>query len=193
MSSTKFVFFRADQKTKMVDLASDWLRHFQLLLCNCRTEFKETWQEASTQCPLPNLCFSRLIRKPRWPPWPLIGWDVFDFYATAEWNSIKLDKISRSSTRFVFFIPIRKPRWPPPPWPLAETFFTSSLHYLITQSSFEFFCCRTRTSNTTRRFRQVKVTDIDVPWWSRRRCRTVSRTRRAARKHSMDMPDSACK
>ena len=113
-SSTKFVFFCADQKTKVIDLASDWLRHFRLLLCNCRTEFKETWQEASTQCPLPNLCFSRLIRKPRWPPWPLIDWDMFDLYAIAEWNSIKLEKISRSSIRFVFFIPIRKPKCPPP-------------------------------------------------------------------------------
>ena len=33
-SSTKFVFFRADQKNKMADLASDWLRHFWLLLWN---------------------------------------------------------------------------------------------------------------------------------------------------------------
>ena len=28
MSSTKFVFFRADRKNKMAALASDWLRHF---------------------------------------------------------------------------------------------------------------------------------------------------------------------
>ena len=31
-SSTKFVFFRADRKNKMAALASDWLRHFWLLL-----------------------------------------------------------------------------------------------------------------------------------------------------------------
>ena len=31
------------------------------------------------------------IRKTRWPPWPLIGWDIFDFSSeTAEWNSTKL-------------------------------------------------------------------------------------------------------
>ena len=33
------------------------------------------------------------IRKTRWPPWPLIGWDIFDFSSeTAEWNSTKLDR-----------------------------------------------------------------------------------------------------
>ena len=34
MSSTKFVFFGADRKDKMATLASDWLRHFLLLLWN---------------------------------------------------------------------------------------------------------------------------------------------------------------
>ena len=57
MSSTKIVF-RADRKNKMAALASDWLRHFWLLLWNRWTEFYETWQEARSQCPLPSLCFS---------------------------------------------------------------------------------------------------------------------------------------
>ena len=69
------------------------------------------------------------------PPWPLIGWDIFDSSSvTAEQNSTKLDrkqnlnvlyqvrvilrnltgsKISTSSTKFVFFGPIGKTRWPP--------------------------------------------------------------------------------
>ena len=133
--------FRADWKNKMAALASDWLRHFRLLLWNRSMEFNETWQEARSQCPLPSLCFSgRLekqdgrpglwlaetfstsplkplngiqrnltgskistsstkfvffgpIGKTRWPPWPLIGWDIFDFSSeTAEWNSTKLDR-----------------------------------------------------------------------------------------------------
>ena len=50
--------FWADQKNKMAALASDWLRHFQLLLWNRWTEFNETWQEARSQCPLQSLCFS---------------------------------------------------------------------------------------------------------------------------------------
>ena len=133
--------FRADWKNKMAALASDWLRHFRLLLWNRWTEFNKTWQEARSQRPLPSLCFSgrsekqdgrpglwlaetfstsplkplnriqrnltgskistsstkfvffRLIRKTRWPPWPLIGWDIFDFSSeTAERNLTKLDR-----------------------------------------------------------------------------------------------------
>ena len=56
--STKFVFFRADWKNKMAAPASDWLRHFRLLLWNRWTEFNETWQEARSQRPLQSLCFS---------------------------------------------------------------------------------------------------------------------------------------
>ena len=49
--------FWADRKNKTAALASDWLRHFRLLLWNCWTEFNETWQEARSQRPLPSLCF----------------------------------------------------------------------------------------------------------------------------------------
>ena len=47
--------FQVDRKNKMATLASDWLRHFLLLLW---TEFHETWQEPRSQCALPSLCFS---------------------------------------------------------------------------------------------------------------------------------------
>ena len=50
--------FWAVRKNKMAALASDWLRHFRLLLWNRWTEFNETWQEARSQLPLPSLCFS---------------------------------------------------------------------------------------------------------------------------------------
>ena len=49
--------FRADLKNTMAALASDWMRHFRLLLLNRWTEFNETWQEARSQR-LPSLCFS---------------------------------------------------------------------------------------------------------------------------------------
>ena len=39
---------KTDQKTKMVALASDWLRYFRLLLCNHWMEFNETWPEAKS-------------------------------------------------------------------------------------------------------------------------------------------------
>ena len=42
----------------MAALASDWLRHFRLLLWKFWTELNETWQEARSQRPLPSLYFS---------------------------------------------------------------------------------------------------------------------------------------
>ena len=67
----------------MAALASDWLRHFLLLLWNGWTEFKETWQEARSQRPLPILCFSSRSEKSIWPLWPLIDWDIFWLFL---WN-----------------------------------------------------------------------------------------------------------
>ena len=103
----------------MAALASDWLRHFRLLLWNSWTEFNETWQEARSQCPLPSLCFSGRSEHLKWPPWPLIGCDIFAFPPKPlnrfQWN-LTGSKISMSSTMFVFFRPIGKTRWPP--WPL---------------------------------------------------------------------------
>ena len=37
--------------------------------------------------------FFGLIEKKTWPPWPLIGWDIFNFSSeAAERNSTKLDR-----------------------------------------------------------------------------------------------------
>ena len=109
--------FRADRKNKMAALASDWLRHFQLLLWNRQTEFNETWQEAISERPLPSLCFFVPIGKTRWPPWPLIGWDTFDFSSvTAERNSTKLDRKPDLNVLYqvcVFFRPMSKLKFPP--------------------------------------------------------------------------------
>ena len=67
--------------------------HFRHLLWNCWNEFNEPCQEAKSQHPLPRFCFSGRSEKQRWPPWPLIGWDIFDFSSeTAKRNSKKLDR-----------------------------------------------------------------------------------------------------
>ena len=63
----------------------------------------------------------RPIGKTRWPPWPLIDWDIFDFSSeTTERNSTKLDRKQDLNvlyqTKFVFFGPIGKTKWPP--WPV---------------------------------------------------------------------------
>ena len=50
----------------------------------------------------PSLCFFfGPTGKTRWPPWPLIGWDIFDFFSeTAERNSTKLDRKQDLNVRY---------------------------------------------------------------------------------------------
>ena len=161
--------FRADRKNKMAALASDWLRHFRLLLWNRWTEFNETWQEARSQCPLPSLCFLGRSEKQDGRPgsdWPRHFWlllwnrwtefnetwqearsqcplpslcfsggsekqvgrpdlwlaETFSTFPLKPLNGIQGNltgsKISKTSTRFVFFGPIRKQKWPP--WLISQ-------------------------------------------------------------------------
>ena len=60
------------------------------------------------------------IGKTKWPPWPLIGWDIFDFSSeTAERNSAKLDRKQALNAFYyfcVFQVNQEKTKWPP--WPL---------------------------------------------------------------------------
>ena len=60
------------------------------------------------------------IRKTKWPPWPLIGSDIFDFSSeTAERNSTKLDRKQALNAFYhvcVFQANQEKTKWPP--WPL---------------------------------------------------------------------------
>ena len=65
--------------------------------------------------------FFRPIGKRRWPPWPLIGWDIFDFSSeTTERNSTKLVRKQDINVFYqvCVFGPIGKTRWPP--WPLIR-------------------------------------------------------------------------
>ena len=70
------------------------------------------------------------IRKTRWPPWPLIGWDFFDFSSeTAERNSTKLDRKQDLNILYQvcdFWAHRKKQDGRPGLW-LAETFSTSLL------------------------------------------------------------------
>ena len=112
----KVCVFRADRKNKMAALASDWLRHFQLLLWNCWTEFNATWQEARSQRPLPSLCFSGRSEKQDDRPGLWLA-ETFSTSSLKLLNGVQRNltgsKISTSSTKFVFFGPIRKTGWPP--------------------------------------------------------------------------------
>ena len=119
MSSTKFCVFRVDRKNKMAVLASDWLRHFRLLLWNRWMEYNKTWQEARSRRPLPSLCFSGRSEKQDGRPSLWLA-ETFSTSLLETLNGIQRNltgsKISTSSTKFVFFGPIGKTRWPP--WPL---------------------------------------------------------------------------
>ena len=125
----KVCVFRADRKNKMAALASDWLRHFQLLLWNRWTEFNETWQEARSERPLQSLCFSGRSEKQDGRPYLWLA-ETFSTSSLKPLNGIQRNltgsKISMSSTKFVFFGPIGKQDGSPGLW-LAETFSTFSL------------------------------------------------------------------
>ena len=121
--------FRADRKYKMAALASDWLRHFRLLLWNRWTELNETWQEARSERPLPSMCFSGRLEKQAGRPGLWLA-ETFSTSPLKPLSGIQRNltgsKISTSSTKFVFFRPIGKTRWPP--WPLIgwHIFYFSS-------------------------------------------------------------------
>ena len=101
--------FRADWKNKMAALASDWLRHFRLLLWNRHTEFKETWKEARSQHPPPSLCFSGQSERQYSHPSLSLA-ETFSMFSLKSLNRIQRklsgSKISKSPTKFVFFRPI---------------------------------------------------------------------------------------
>ena len=98
--------FWVDRKNKMAALASDWLRHFQLLLWNRWTEFNETWQTARSQRPLPSLCVFGRCKKQDCHPGLWLP-ETFSTSPLKPLNGIKRNltrsKISTSSTKYVFF------------------------------------------------------------------------------------------
>ena len=89
----------------MAALASDWLRHFRLLLWNRCTEFNKTWQEARSQCPLPSLCFLGQSEKQDGRPGLWLA-ETFSTSPLKPLNGIKRNmtgsKISMSSNKFAF-------------------------------------------------------------------------------------------
>ena len=111
--------FQVDPKNKRAALAYDLPRHFQLFLWNRWIEFNKTWQEPRSQYPLPGLCFSGWSEKQDSRP---VLWLAETFLTSPmkPLNRIQRNltesKFSTSSTKFVFFGLIQKTIWPP--WPL---------------------------------------------------------------------------
>ena len=98
-------FWTNRKKNKIDTSASDWLKHFWLLLRNHWTEFKLTWQVAWSQRPLPILCFSGRSKKARWPPglWLAKPFSTFPLKPLngIQWNLTE-SKILTSSTKIIF-------------------------------------------------------------------------------------------
>ena len=121
--------FRADRKNKMAAPASDWLRHFWLLLWNRWMEFNETQQEARSQHPLPSLCFLGRSEKQDGRP----GLRLAETFLTSPLKpmngtqqNLTGSKISTSSTELVFFWRIGKIRWSHRPLICCDIFDFSS-------------------------------------------------------------------
>ena len=85
--------FQDDWKNMMAALASDWPRYFWLLLWNPLTEFNENLTGSKISKSSTKFVFFGPIFKTRWPPCPLIGWDIFDFSSeTVGGNSTNFDR-----------------------------------------------------------------------------------------------------
>ena len=113
--------FRANQKNKRAATASDWLRHFRLLLdLKPLSGIQRNLTVSKISPSSTKFVFFRPIGKTRWLSRPLIGWDICNFYSnsgTAERNSSKLDRKQDLNVLYqvCVFGPIGKPRWPPRP------------------------------------------------------------------------------
>ena len=123
-------FFRVDQKNKI-----GW---------NIFDFFYEIAQWNSTKLDrkkdfilfLLSLFFFGPIGKTRWLFRHLIGWDIFNFFETAEViKSWQEARSKMSSTKCVFFLPIGKTKWRPQPligWEIFD-FFTKTAERNSTQ------------------------------------------------------------
>ena len=130
--------FRANRKNKMAALASDWLRHFRLLLRNRSKEFNKTWQEARSQRPLPSLCILGRSEKQDGRPGLWLA-ETFSTSPLKPLNGIQRNltgsKISTSSSEFVFFGLISKQKCPPWPTPQKGGTLYSGARYVALWAS----------------------------------------------------------
>ena len=113
----------------MAAMDSDWLRHFWLLLKNHCMDCHQTCHKCSSNGPAEVLLLFVAIGNPRWPPWTLIGWDIFVFFSrTTAWTITKLTTnvplvVLKKCWYFLLWSEIQDGHhglW------LAETFSTSS-------------------------------------------------------------------
>ena len=120
MSSTKFVFFGWSEKQD--GGPGLWLAEtFSTSPLKPPNGIQQNLTGSKISTTSTKFVFFGPIGKTRWPPWPLIGWDILDFSSeTAERPATKLDRKKDLNVLFqvCVFGPIGKTRWPP--WPIGS-------------------------------------------------------------------------
>ena len=85
--------FRANRKNKMATLGLWLAETFSTSPLKPLNRIQRNLTGSKISMSSTKFVFLGPIGKTRWPPWPLIGWDIFDFSSeTAEQNSTKLDR-----------------------------------------------------------------------------------------------------
>jgi len=132
-SRPSVVTFQVDPKSNMAALASDWLTCFELLLKNDWRDLLQTCHKCSLWGPDQVLLLFKRIQNPIWPPWPLIGWHILNFFSrTAQGIYSKLaTKVPYEvPTKCCYFSSRSKIQYCRPGLWLADTFWTSSQELL---------------------------------------------------------------
>ena len=77
--------FRADRKSKMAAPASDRLKHFSTSSPEPLNGFWRNLTGSKSSTPSIKFVFFVSIGNPRWPPWSLIGWNIFRLFLRNRW------------------------------------------------------------------------------------------------------------
>ena len=122
--------FWADWKNKMAALALWLAETFSTSPLKPQNGIQRNLTGSKLSMPSTTFVFFRQIgEKTKWPPWPLIGWDIFDFSSETVkgiWRNLIGSKISTPSTKFLFSGGSEKQNRRPGLW-FAETFSTFPL------------------------------------------------------------------
>ena len=112
--------FRAHRSSKMAALASDWLKHFSTSSPQPLNGFWRNLTGSKSSTSSTKFVLLILIGHSRWPPWPLIGWNIFQLFLHN--GGMDLDETWQAAIpqcpllNSCFFVLIHLPKWPS--WPL---------------------------------------------------------------------------
>ena len=131
--------FHADRKSKMAALASDWLKHFSTSSLQPLNGFWRNLTGSKSSSPSIRFVFFVPIGNPRWPPWPVIGWNIFRLLLRNHWMDFdetwQEASTQRSLPSLCFSCRSEIQDGRPGLW-LAETFFdffTATAEWILTK------------------------------------------------------------